>query len=194
MKRLLAFALLCLATSFRAAQAAPVDVTMTVSGSSGNWVYDFSVSNNLGGTNDIYFFGVALPTENVTAAPAGWQQWNGGALWNNSASGGSATTYDNNWNTHISTPFEIAPGATLGGFEVTDSSVNSSSSVDWFAYAYNYYGGTYDGGGNFGTSTNPGFEGVAAVPEPSTWAMMILGFLGLGFMAHRRKNSMTLAT
>jgi hypothetical protein len=28
-----------------------------------------------------------------------------------------------------------------------------------------------------------------AVPEPSTWAMMILGFLGLGFLAYRRKNS-----
>jgi hypothetical protein len=28
----------------------------------------------------------------------------------------------------------------------------------------------------------------AAVPEPSTWAMMILGFLGVGFMAYRRKN------
>jgi hypothetical protein len=29
---------------------------------------------------------------------------------------------------------------------------------------------------------------VAAVPEPSTWAMMILGFCGLGFVAHRRRN------
>ena len=28
---------------------------------------------------------------------------------------------------------------------------------------------------------------IAAVPEPATWAMMILGFLGLGFMAYRRK-------
>jgi PEP-CTERM motif len=27
------------------------------------------------------------------------------------------------------------------------------------------------------------------VPEPSTWAMMILGFLGVGFMAYRRKVS-----
>jgi PEP-CTERM motif len=27
----------------------------------------------------------------------------------------------------------------------------------------------------------------AAVPEPSTWAMMILGFAGIGFMAYRRK-------
>jgi hypothetical protein len=29
---------------------------------------------------------------------------------------------------------------------------------------------------------------VSAVPEPSTWAMMILGFLGVGFMAYRRNN------
>lgn len=30
---------------------------------------------------------------------------------------------------------------------------------------------------------------TAAVPEPSTWAMMLLGFCGLGFMAYRRKAS-----
>jgi len=29
---------------------------------------------------------------------------------------------------------------------------------------------------------------ISAVPEPSTWAMMILGFAGVGFMAYRRKN------
>ena len=29
---------------------------------------------------------------------------------------------------------------------------------------------------------------VAAVPEPSTWAMMILGFCGLGLLAYRRKS------
>jgi hypothetical protein len=33
----------------------------------------------------------------------------------------------------------------------------------------------------------------AAVPEPSTWAMMLLGFLGLGFLAHRRRNQLGLA-
>jgi hypothetical protein len=30
-----------------------------------------------------------------------------------------------------------------------------------------------------------------AVPEPSTWAMVIFGFCGLGFMAYRRKNAPT---
>jgi hypothetical protein len=28
----------------------------------------------------------------------------------------------------------------------------------------------------------------SAVPEPSTWAMMLLGFAGVGFMAYRRRN------
>lgn len=32
---------------------------------------------------------------------------------------------------------------------------------------------------------------AAAVPEPSTWAMMVLGFLGVGFMAYRREQNGT---
>jgi hypothetical protein len=30
---------------------------------------------------------------------------------------------------------------------------------------------------------------AGAVPEPSTWAMLLLGFAGLGFMAYRRKSN-----
>jgi hypothetical protein len=33
---------------------------------------------------------------------------------------------------------------------------------------------------------------TTAVPEPSTWAMMILGFAGIGFMAYRRKSKLAL--
>jgi PEP-CTERM motif len=36
----------------------------------------------------------------------------------------------------------------------------------------------------YGLSAN-----IGGVPEPSTWAMMILGFAGVGFMAYRRRNS-----
>ncbi|MBR0685315.1 PEP-CTERM sorting domain-containing protein [Bradyrhizobium manausense] len=35
---------------------------------------------------------------------------------------------------------------------------------------------------------------LTAVPEPSTWAMMVLGFCGLGFMAYRRRNQVPAAT
>jgi hypothetical protein len=36
---------------------------------------------------------------------------------------------------------------------------------------------------------SPSILEVAAVPEASTWAMMILGFFGVGFMAYRRKGA-----
>ena len=40
-------------------------------------------------------------------------------------------------------------------------------------------------GGTGGVVINPQ---VGGVPEPSTWAMMILGFFGVGVMAYRRKS------
>jgi hypothetical protein len=33
---------------------------------------------------------------------------------------------------------------------------------------------------------------VAAISEPSTWAMLLLGFAGIGFMAYRRKDKTAL--
>jgi len=45
-----------------------------------------------------------------------------------------------------------------------------------------------------GSLYNPGDPGtlaITAVPEPSTWAMMILGFFGVGFLAYRRRNQST---
>jgi hypothetical protein len=41
------------------------------------------------------------------------------------------------------------------------------------------------------TCGNDAIQGqISGVPEPSTWAMMILGFSGVGFMAYRRKLAM----
>jgi hypothetical protein len=34
---------------------------------------------------------------------------------------------------------------------------------------------------------------TTSVPEPATWAMMLLGFAGLGFLAHRRRHETKLA-
>ena len=35
--------------------------------------------------------------------------------------------------------------------------------------------------------TQLGFIATPAVPEPSSWAMMIAGFIGLGFIAYRHR-------
>lgn len=65
-----------------------------------------------------------------------------------------------------------------------------------FGPGINFGAGVYDWGGSYakddvndvGASFEFSTSPVGGVPEPSTWAMMILGFAGIGFMASRRKN------
>src|SRR6185437_1876496 len=40
---------------------------------------------------------------------------------------------------------------------------------------------------------DPAVGAISAVPEPSTWAMMIFGFVGIGAMTYRRRKAATLA-
>jgi len=51
---------------------------------------------------------------------------------------------------------------------------------------YNFNAGVQNIGDS-GVSSQLFLDTVAAVPEPTTWAMMLLGFAGVGFMAYRRK-------
>jgi hypothetical protein len=53
------------------------------------------------------------------------------------------------------------------------------------------YTGTYSLAGATGSGT---FQVAGAVPEPGTWAMMILGFAGIGFMSYRRRYQASMAT
>jgi PEP-CTERM motif len=40
--------------------------------------------------------------------------------------------------------------------------------------------------GNVGTGEAGGTGTIVGTPEPSTWAMMLLGFAGLGFAGYRK--------
>ncbi len=60
---------------------------------------------------------------------------------------------------------------------------------NFYTVGAQYYLSTYNPNGSL---YNPGDTGgvvVAAVPEPGTWAMMILGFAGVGFVAYRRRGA-----
>jgi hypothetical protein len=52
----------------------------------------------------------------------------------------------------------------------------------------NYLDSERQSGLAFGGVTAAGLAVTPAVPEPSTWAMLLLGFAGIGFMAYRRKS------
>jgi PEP-CTERM motif len=82
-----------------------------------------------------------------------------------------------------------------------DATGTSPLSGDWSNYVATYTATALDNGKPISivlSSINPQGDwdnvrltdslSVGGVPEPSTWAMMILGFAGIGFMAYRRKS------
>jgi hypothetical protein len=46
---------------------------------------------------------------------------------------------------------------------------------------------------NLGSPGSWTVTSTSSVPEPATWAMMLLGFAGIGFMAYRRTNKVAIS-
>jgi hypothetical protein len=84
----------------------------------------------------------------------------------------------------ITTPFTILSGLTGSGFYSSVFAGNFSSFEESFTLIPQTIVVTVDG---------VGAAPVAAVPEPSTWAMLLFGFAGVGFMAYRRSRKEGLA-
>ena len=98
--------------------------------------------------------------------------------------------------THIGRDFGLYVQPSLSAYYGT--LVGKIGGGDFFVLGTNFAGtanatgvlGLYYWDSNFSDNTESIKVTIStAVPEPSTWAMMILGFVGLGFMAYRRKSS-----
>ncbi len=187
-----------IATATPANATEPILATYTVTGAPGAYTYNFSVTNNNTGSAGIYFIGVAGLTQNITGTPAGggWIQANIPPSFSNAPYGGSSTIYSNLWCTGNFTGCNnssgINSGQTVSGFSVLDTGTSILSALSFFAYAFNGIDTNNDG--HFYTDTNPGFELQAslvtgAVPEPATWALMLVGFGAMGVSLRRRRRS-----
>ncbi len=185
------------------AQSSPIDMSYTVSGSAGNWVYDFSFTNNLPGTSEIYSVGVRLtnPFAASIVYPTGWFAGSPGG-WNWLGYGGSNTNYNALWVTCPSASCpggwpinDIEPGQTLSGFQVTDTDLNLLTSVSWYAVTVGYYGPPQSGCSFICQApyTNPGFEGLATLatsetPLPAALPLFASSLGALGLLGWRRKR------
>jgi hypothetical protein len=70
-----------------------------------------------------------------------------------------------------------------------DATVTNGSPIEGFLYALNFYGGglhNYAFDGTLPANPNRPF---GAVPELSTWAMLVGGFAGLGVVGFRRRRA-----
>ena len=87
------------------------------------------------------------------------------------------------------------PGVFLtGGQQYSISFYGDFLAVNGFAGGSGQLLQTYYGTPNF-RGDSAGFrldaDGIAAVPEPNTWAMMLVGFGGIGFSMRRRRKTTT---
>jgi hypothetical protein len=173
------------ATTTSVAVAAPVDVAFTTTNNAlGAWTLDFSFTNNL--ENDsmgLYFLGVRIDGAS-SIAPAPFIKAFA-PTFNPIAAGGDDILYNQLWLDLAGTA--LLPGTTKSGFVVSLFAAEAPTSVQWFAMAR---GGELQGPRDFGSPTFPGFQGtvhVGAVPEPSTWALFLVG--GAALVAARRRRA-----
>jgi hypothetical protein len=121
------------------------------------------------------------------------------------ASGVDGTYTGNNFDLLVSftAPTGTNPGSTLFTDVITGSVTSGVGGAVIITFDSALKSFTYDGGAftfsvnNVSLTVSPEQQNsiavsgqilVTAVPEASTWAMMILGFMGVGFLAYRRKN------
>jgi len=168
-RSLLRFGILSIsvAAASSCASADVVDVSYAVTGSTGAWVLNFSVTNNVNPGQVVYFFGVQLPAQNVLNSPGVFVNCANTCTtttWNPSSSdlfldGGPNITYNNIWLAHHTTlpAGGILFGNSVSGFEVGVNTPIAPATVQWFAYAEDVTAdGTspYTGGGNFTYTSN----------------------------------------
>jgi len=90
----------------------------------------------------------------------------------------STLIFEKTFNLLTDTPYSVSLSADFQAqsFVVGDAANDVGASVDPTLSAPNGYSIFFS-------------KGISsAVPEPSTWAMLLLGFVGIGFMAYRRKS------
>ena len=167
----------------------------------GHFTVDQENGVELGLRAAIRFVGPITPSGNVYTAPIS-PTGDTLALWN------FGYSYDPGINTGTVTTIAISdnlghsfPALSLAPFDNTaaGTALQNSENIGFFPFDLAGFNPTVpaiytiDLAMNSATGSPLGSVeiqvNVGAVPEPSTWAMMMLGFCGLAFLAHRRRGA-----
>jgi hypothetical protein len=129
----------------------------------------------------------SLPNQGATTMNT-WQSWNAltGGWWDNNGNLNPGTGVGS-----LASFIAEFPNATIVN---ADDGLGGVRFDVGFASPSDQFNGNIDAFtiGIGDSSTTFDFEPASAVPEPATWAMMLIGFAGIGFMAYRRQKKVAL--
>jgi PEP-CTERM motif len=150
---------------------------------------DFAFHQSIIGLNLDVTSGTVFNISNFSAALLGGGTLTTATVGSKNLDGFGDFSFTANTGSKVTTSGSFEIDLTLGTFVGVSPYLGTNDRGQTFAAQMGFCGTS----GCTGTSgfANTGFAGGAAVtpvPEPSTWAMLILGFAGIGFMAYRRKS------
>jgi hypothetical protein len=128
------------------------------------------------------FVGIGAGSETSYASISGPTSFGSSGEMNASSSSGSVFGV-NGAGHFLFLPVGYASGSFISGTDQFNSTTIAGLGLTPGTYTYTF------GTGPDADSVVVNIGNVSAVPEASTWAMLLLGFMGIGFMAYRRKNN-----
>jgi hypothetical protein len=177
------------AASLGSASAATIPITLNVSnGNSGFWTYSTSFNLPTGFTSPVLQIttfevddrAVLSLNGNAIASTGVFGPGNGTMTF---VSGGPNDPYTFLYGSRIGfTAFAPVKTGFVAGSNALDFVINNTGA--------GIFGVPSDGGGptDFQFNATVTYSVAAGVPEPATWAMMLIGFAGLAFAARRRER------
>jgi PEP-CTERM motif len=145
------------------------------------------------------FTGVSNTFSSVNPQDGNWQAFFGPV---GSDGGISQSFFDTAGVTYTASVWMYSFGGTPNDVSFSIDNIPFFAAVNIDPQPYTQYTTTFVGTGldifTITQRNDPSYQlidnaSVTAVPEPATWAMMILGFVGVGLLAYRRRNKSALS-
>jgi len=166
---------------------AAVVVSSSVTSLNGLYTYNYAIDNTAGSIPvDEFAIVVARPPNQPDLTPVPPSSFTSPAGWSfNIAVGGTDPVSGGLWEWQaLNTAGAIQSGSSLSGFSFTTNVAPTQSALDNYFLLSDSFNRI-----QIGNISAPEVAIAHPVPEPSTWAMLLIGFAGIGFAAYRRKHN-----
>jgi PEP-CTERM motif-containing protein len=170
---------------------AAVVISSSVTSLNGLFTYNYAIDNIAGSIPvDEFDIVVARPPNQPDLTPVPPSSFTSPAGWSfNIAVGGTDPVSGGLWEWQaLNTAGAIQSGSSLSGFSFTTNVAPTQSALDNYFLLSDSFNRI-----QIGNISAPEVAIAHPVPEPSTWAMLLIGFAGIGFAAYRSKRSLITA-